>query len=137
MISRRRQSQACKLCMQESCAFAVLNGGVHTSTEALEAALRGTQPSSSDSAVHDFDIVHPGFQASVGAPALTAVLYGAIGSPAFYAMHQLLRARALAGPSKGRALVLLHPSFLLMYAKASNLHLESQHSGVRLQENLK
>ena len=60
------------------------------SPEDLEPALQDLQVPSRAEATYDFDIVHPSFSEQQNSQTVTAILYGTIGSPTFYKMHQLL-----------------------------------------------
>ncbi len=84
-----------------ACCLAVVSGGrAATDVAGLEAALAaagGDEGGADDPPLFDFDHVHGG-DAPDPAPPVTAILYGAPGTPCFKAMHSVL-----AGASKAAA----------------------------------
>ena len=77
-----------------------LNGSIVTSSEDLDRVLQilPTPPTSSVE-LQEFDHVLPGVGSNDDSPVTTAILYGAIGTPAFWELHRKLSAAVSTGKS--------------------------------------
>ena len=76
--------------LQGSCAFARIGDQVLRSSNELATALQMPRSSVPSPEVHDYDLIYPESEAIKSEEAVTAVLYGAIGTKGFWQMHQLL-----------------------------------------------
>lgn len=81
----------------------MVNGQRTDSFEKLELILDGEgwgEPQVHED-IYDFDIEYPADSTKKMGPAITAVLYGAIGSQSFWDFHQILALKAKAAANKG------------------------------------